>query len=384
MLTRARDDFLTSEQRMIRDTARDFAQGELAPHAGAWEDDGWIPDAVVAKMGELGLLGMTVPPEWGGTGADYLSYILAVEEVAAGCAATAVLMSVHNGLGCGLVLAWGSEAQKQAWMPKLVTGEAIACFCLTEPQAGSEANNLKTRATESGGGWTLEGTKQFISNAKRAKLAVVFAVTDPAAGKKGLSAFLVPTDAPGFAVQRPEKKLGIKALDTCAIAISGCRVGAEALLGPRGKGLAIALSNLEGGRIGIAAQAVGIARAALEAAVAYARERTQFGKKIAEHQSIANMLADMHTRVNAARLMVHHAARLRDAGVPCLSEASQAKLFASETAEWVCSRAIQVHGGYGYVKEYDVERYYRDVRVTRIYEGTSEIQRILVARSLVE
>ena len=384
MLTRARDDFLTSEQRMIRDTARDFAQGELAPHAGAWEDDGWIPDAVVAKMGELGLLGMTVPPEWGGTGADYLSYILAVEEVAAGCAATAVLMSVHNGLGCGLVLAWGSEAQKQAWMPKLVTGEAIACFCLTEPQAGSEANNLKTRATESGGGWTLEGTKQFISNAKRAKLAVVFAVTDPAAGKKGLSAFLVPTDAPGFAVQRPEKKLGIKALDTCAIAISGCRVGAEALLGPRGKGLAIALSNLEGGRIGIAAQAVGIARAALEAAVAYARERTQFGKKIAEHQSIANMLADMHTRVNAARLMVHHAARLRDAGVPCLSEASQAKLFASETAEWVCSRAIQVHGGYGYVRDYPVERHYRDARVTQIYEGTSEIQRILVARSLVE
>ena len=384
MLTRARDDFLTSEQRMIRDTARDFAQAELAPHAGAWEDEGWIPDAVVAKMGELGLLGMTVPPEWGGTGADYLSYILAVEEVAAGCAATAVLMSVHNGLGCGLVLAWGSEAQKQAWMPKLVTGEAIACFCLTEPQAGSEANNLKTRATEAGGGWSLEGTKQFISNAKRAKLAVVFAVTDPAAGKKGLSAFLVPTDTPGFAVQRPEKKLGIKALDTCAIAISGCRVGAEALLGPRGKGLAIALSNLEGGRIGIAAQAVGIARAALEAAVAYARERTQFGKKIAEHQSIANMLADMHTRVNAARLMVHHAARLRDAGVPCLSEASQAKLFASETAEWVCSRAIQVHGGYGYVRDYPVERHYRDARVTQIYEGTSEIQRILVARSLVE
>ena len=384
MLTRARDDFLTGEQRMIRDTARDFAQAELAPHAGAWEDEGWIPDAVVAKMGELGLLGMTVPPEWGGTGADYLSYILAVEEVAAGCAATAVLMSVHNGLGCGLVLAWGSDAQKEAWMPKLVTGEAIACFCLTEPQAGSEANKLKTRATEAGSGWSLEGAKQFISNAKRAKLAVVFAVTDPAAGKKGLSAFLVPTDTPGFAVQRPEKKLGIKALDTCAIAISSCRVGAEALLGPRGKGLAIALSNLEGGRIGIAAQAVGIARAALEAAVAYAKERTQFGKRIAEHQSIANMLADMHTRVNAARLMVHHAARLRDAGVPCLSEASQAKLFASETAEWVCSKAIQVHGGYGYVRDYPVERHYRDARVTQIYEGTSEIQRILVARSLVE
>jgi len=382
MLTGARDDFLTDEQRMIRDTARDFARAELAPHAGTWEDQGWIPDEVVAKMGELGLLGMTVPPEWGGTGADYVSYVLAVEEVAAGCAATATMMSVQNGLGCGLVQAWGSDAQKKAWLPDLAGGRAIVCFCLTEPQAGSEADNLRTRATESEGGWTLEGTKQFISNAKRARLAVVFAVTDPAAGKKGLSAFLVPTATPGFEVQKPEKKLGIKALDTCAIVLAGCRVPADALLGPRGKGLAIALSNLEGGRIGIAAQAVGIARAALEAAVAYAKERTQFGKKIAGHQSIANMLADMHTRLNAARLLVLHAARLRATGVPCLSEASQAKLFASETAEWVCSRAIQVHGGYGYVKDYAVERHYRDARVTQIYEGTSEIQRMLVARSL--
>jgi hypothetical protein len=384
MLTRARDDFLTDEQRMIRDTARDFARAELAPHAGAWEDQGWIPDEVVAKMGDLGLLGMTVPPEWGGTGADYVAYVLAVEEVAAGCAATATMMSVQNGLGCGLVQAWGSEAQKKAWLPDLASGRAIVCFCLTEPQAGSEANNLRTRATGPDGGWVLEGTKQFISNAKRARLAVVFAVTDPEAGKKGLSAFLVPTATPGFEVQRPEKKLGLKALDTCPIVLSGCRVPADALLGPRGKGLAIALSNLEGGRIGIAAQAVGIARAALEAAVAYARERTQFGKRIAEHQSVANMLADMHTRLNASRLMVLHAAKLRAAGVPCLSEASQAKLLASETAEWVCSRAIQVHGGYGYVKDYAVERHYRDARVTQIYEGTSEIQRMLIARSLTE
>ena len=480
MLTRARDDFLTEEQRMIRDTARDFARAELAPHAGAWEDQGWIPDAVVAKMGELGLLGMTVPPEWGGTGADYLSYILAVEEVAAGCAATAVLMSVHNGLGCGLVLAWGSESQKRAWMPKLVTGEAIACFCLTEPQAGSEANNLKTRATQAGDGWVLEGTKQFISNAKRARLAVVFAVTDPAAGKKGLSAFLVATDTPGFQVQKPEKKLGLKALDTCPIVLADCRVPGEALLGPRGKGLAIALSNLEGGqwrldgtkqfisnakraklaivfavtdpdqgkrglsaflvptdavgfhvqkpeskmglraldtcaillercavdegallgprgkglaialsnleggRIGIAAQALGIARAAFEAALAYAKERNTFGKPIVEHQSIANMLADMHTRLNAARLLVLQAARMRDAGLPCLSEASQAKLYASELAEWVCSKAIQVHGGYGYIEDFPVERHYRDARVTQIYEGTSEVQRMLIARSLAQ
>ncbi|MCM2327900.1 MAG: acyl-CoA dehydrogenase family protein [Lysobacter sp.] len=384
MLTRARADFLTDEQRMIRDTARDFARAELAPRASAWEDSGWIPDEVVAQMGSLGLLGMTVPPEWGGTGADYVAYVLAVEEIASGCAATATLMSVQNGLGCGLVQAWGSDTQKRAWLPDLATGKAIVCFCLTEPQAGSEANNLKTRASESNGDWVLEGTKQFISNAKRAKLAVVFAVTDPEAGKKGLSAFLVPTGTPGFDVQKPEKKLGLKALDTCAIALSGCRVGGEALLGPRGKGLAIALSNLEGGRIGIAAQAVGIARAALEAAVAYAKERTQFGRKIAEHQSIGNMLADMHTSVNAAHLLVMQAARLRAAGVPCLSEASQAKLFASEAAERVCSKAIQVHGGYGYVREYAVERHYRDARVTQIYEGTSEIQRMLIARSLVE
>ena len=384
MLTRADADFLTEEQRMIRDTARAFARAELAPNAGAWEDSGWIPDEVVAKLGDLGLLGMTVPPESGGTGADYVSYVLAVEEVAAGCAATATLMSVQNGLGCGLVHAWGSDEQKKAWLPELASGRAIACFCLTEPQAGSEADNLKTRATESGGGWVLEGSKQFISNARRAKLAVVFAVTDPSLGKKGLSAFLVPTATPGLQVQRPEKKLGLRALDTCPIAFVDCRVPAGALLGPRGKGLAIALSNLEGGRIGIAAQAVGIARAALEAAVAYAKERTQFGKKIVEHQSIANMLADMHTRLNAARLLVLHAARLRTAGVPCLSEASQAKLFASETAEWVCSRAIQVHGGYGYVKDYPVERHYRDARVTQIYEGTSEIQRMLIARALAE
>ncbi len=384
MLTRAHTDFLTDEQRMIRDTARDFARAELAPNASRWEDEGAIPDEVVAKMGELGLLGMTVPPEWGGTGADYVAYVLAVEEIAAGCAATATMMSVQNGLGCGLVQAWGDDLQKKAWLPDLATGRAIACFCLTEPQAGSEANNLRTRATVSGGGWVLEGTKQFISNARRAKLAVVFAVTDPSLGKKGLSAFLVPTATPGFQVGKPERKLGLKALDTCPIVLAGCHVPAETLLGPRGKGLAIALSNLEGGRIGIAAQAVGIAGAALEAAVAYAKERTQFGVKIVEHQSIANMLADMHTRLNAARHLVLHAARLRAAGVPCLSEASQAKLFASETAEWVCSKAIQVHGGYGYVRDYPVERHYRDARVTQIYEGTSEIQRMLIARTLAQ
>lgn len=382
MLTRAQTDLLTEEQRMVRDMARDFSRAELAPHAGQWEEEGWIPDAVVAKLGELGLLGMLVPEEWGGTGADHVAYALAVEEIAAGCAATATLMSVQNGLGCGIVLGWGNDEQKRAWLPDLASGRKIACFCLTEPQAGSEASNLRTRATLEGGRWVLDGTKQFISNAHRAKLALVFAVTDPQLGKKGLSCFVVPTETPGFFPQKRERKMGIKALDTSPILFERCAIAEGNLLGPRGKGLAIALSNLEGGRIGIAAQAVGIARAALDAALAYAKERAQFGKKLIEHQSIANMLADMHTRLNAARLLVLHAARLRDGGVPCLSEASQAKLFASEMAEWVCSKAIQVHGGYGYIEDFPVERHYRDARITQIYEGTSEIQRLLIAREL--
>jgi alkylation response protein AidB-like acyl-CoA dehydrogenase len=382
MPTRADSDLLSEEQRMVRDMARDFARAELAPHAGQWEKEGWIPDAVVAKLGELGLLGMLVPEEWGGTGSDYVAYALAVEEIAAGCAATATLMSVQNGLGCGIVLGWGSDEQKRAWLPDLAGGRTIACFCLTEPQAGSEANNLRTRATLEGGRWVLDGTKQFISNAHRAKLALVFAVTDPQLGKKGLSCFLVPTETTGFFAQKRESKLGIRALDTSPILFERCAVAEGNLLGPRGKGLAIALSNLEGGRIGIAAQAVGIARAALEAALAYARERTQFGKKLVEHQAIANMLADMHTRLNAAHLLVLHAARLRSEGAPCLSEASQAKLFASEMAEFVCSKAIQVHGGYGYIEDFPVERHYRDARITQIYEGTSEIQRLLIAREL--
>jgi len=384
MLTRAHTDFLTEEQRMIRDMAREFAQGELAPKAAAWEEAGWIPQEAVAKLGELGLLGMVVPEEYGGTYSDYVAYALAMEEVAAGCAATATLMSVHNSVGCGPILAWGSEAQKRAWLPEMAAGRKIGCFCLTEPQAGSEANNLRTKATLGAGRWVIDGSKQFITNGKRAALAIVFAVTDPDLGKKGLSAFLVPTDTPGFQPQKLEQKLGIKASDTCAIVFDGCAIPEENLLGPRGKGLAIALSNLEGGRIGIAAQALGIARAAFEAALAYARDRTQFSKKLIEHQSVGNMLADMHTRINAARMLIHHAARMRTGGLPCLSEASQAKLYASELAEWVCSKAIQVHGGYGYLHDYPVERHYRDARITQIYEGTSEIQRLLIARDLAQ
>lgn len=373
---------LSEDQRMIRDMARDFARREIAPHAQAWEKAGWIDDALVAQMGELGLLGMVVPEEWGGSYIDYVAYALAVEEISAGDGATGALMSIHNSVGCGPVLNYGSQAQKDEWLAELASGRAIGCFALTEPQAGSEAHNLRTRAELVDGQWVLNGSKQFCSNAKRAKLAIVFAVTDPELGKKGLSAFLVPTDTRGFAVERSEHKMGIRASDTCAVSLSDCRIPEANLLGERGKGLAIALSNLEGGRIGIGAQALGIARAAFEAALLYARERVQFGKPIAEHQSIANMLADMQTQLNAARLLILHAARLKSAGLPCLSEASQAKLFASEMAEKVCSQAVQIHGGYGYLEDYPVERYYRDARITQIYEGSSEIQRLLIAREL--
>jgi alkylation response protein AidB-like acyl-CoA dehydrogenase len=375
-------DFYTEEQRMIRDMAREFSQNELAPNAAKWEKEGWIADEAVAKMGELGLLGMVVPEEWGGSYTDYTAYALAIEEVAAGCAGTAAMMSVHSSVGCGPILKYGSEEQKRKYLADMAAGRKIGCFCLTEPQAGSEANNLKTRAALKDGQWVLNGNKLFVTNGKRAKVAIVFAVTDPELGKKGLSAFIVPSDSPGFIVDRPEHKLGIKASDTCAITLDNCTISEQNLLGPRGKGLAIALSNLEGGRIGIAAQALGIARAALDAAVAYAKDRKQFGVPLTEHQSIANMLADMHTRINASRLLIHHAARMRTEGLPCLSEASQAKLYASELAEWVCSKAIQIHGGYGYLQDYPVERHYRDARITQIYEGTSEIQRMLIARSL--
>ena len=375
-------DLYTEEQRMIRDTAREFARKELAPQAAQWDRDAALPAEIVAQMGSLGLLGMVVPEALGGTYTDYVAYALAVEEIAAGCASCATLMSVHNSVGCAPLVTYGSEAQQRRYLPDLASGRKIAAFCLTEPQAGSEAHNLQTRAVRQAGKWVLNGNKQFVSNGRRAALAIVFAVTDPDLGRKGLSAFIVPTDTPGFRVGLPEHKLGIRASDTCAIALEDCAVGEGDMLGERGKGLAVALSNLEGGRIGIAAQAIGIARAAQESAVAYARERRQFGKTILEHQSIANMLADSLTEINAARLLTLHAAALRSAGRPCLSEASQAKLYASEMSERVCSKAIQVHGGYGYLQDYPVERHYRDSRITQIYEGTSEIQRMLIARSL--
>lgn len=376
------DALLTEDQRLVRDAARDFAQSVLAPHAAQWDRDAALPDEVVRQMGELGLLGMLVPEAQGGSKTDDLAYALAIEEIAAGCASCSTLMSVHNSVGCVPILRFGTAAQQAQWLPRLAAGEVIGAFCLTEPQAGSEADALRTRAVLDGDHWVITGAKQFITNGRRAGMAIVFAVTDPELGKKGLSAFIVPTSTPGFVVEREEHKLGIRASDTCAISLQGVRLPFDHLLGQRGEGLKIALSNLEGGRIGIGAQAVGIARAALDAARTYARERTQFGKPIAEHQAISQLLADMHTRLNAARLMVHHAARLRMAGVPCISEASQAKLMASETAEWVCSQAIQVHGGYGYLQDYAVERHYRDARITQIYEGTSQIQKIVIARQL--
>jgi len=376
------DEFYTEDQRMIRDAAREFATGRLAPNAAQWDRDGALPSDVVKQMGELGFLGMMVPAELGGSYTDYVAYALAMEEIAAGCASCATLVSVHNSVGCGPILQYGTDEQKERYLRRLATGEIIGAFCLTEPQAGSDASNLRTRAELRDGQWVLNGNKQFVTNGARAGLAIVFAVTDPDAGKRGLSAFVVPTATPGFNVGPPEKKMGIRASDTCPIALDDCAIPEGNLLGARGEGLRIALSNLEGGRIGIAAQALGIARAAFDAARAYARERVQFGEPLIAHQSVANMLADMATRLNAARLLVHHAARLRTLGKPCLSEASQAKLYASEMAEAVCSHALQIHGGYGYLADYDVERHYRDARITQIYEGTSEVQRMVIARQL--
>lgn len=376
------DELYTEDQRMIRDAARAFATEMLAPNAAQWDHDAKLPDAIVAQLGELGLLGMIVPQELGGSYTDYVAYALAMEEIAAGDAACATLMSVHNSVGCGPILGFGTPAQKERWLADMASGRVIGAFCLTEPQAGSEANNLRTRAELRDGKWVLNGAKQFVTNGQRAGVAIVFAMTDPEAGKRGISAFLVPADTPGFIVGKPEKKMGIRASDTCAITFENCAIPEENLLGNRGEGLKIALSNLEGGRIGIAAQALGIARAAFDKARRYAGERVQFGKPIAEHQAIQQKLADMATQINAARLLVHHAAKLRTAGLPCLSEASQAKLFASEMAERVCSDAIQIHGGYGYLVDYEVERHYRDARITQIYEGTSEVQRMVIARQL--
>jgi butyryl-CoA dehydrogenase len=374
---------LTDEQRQIRDTLRDFAREALAPHAASWDREHRFPREALRALGELGVLGIVVPEAFGGAGLDYVSLAVALEEIAAGDGATSTIVSVQNSVVCGPIFAFGSETQKSKYLPSLARGETLGCFCLTEPQAGSDAAAIATRAERRGNHYVLNGVKQFITTGANADVAIVFALTDRGAGKKGISAFIVDTKTPGYVVAHVEDKLGQRASDTAQIVLEQCSVPAENLLGAEGDGYRIALANLEGGRIGIAAQAVGMARAALDAAIAYARERRAFDKPIAGHQAISFRLADMATQVDVARQMVWHAAALRDAGEPCLKEASMAKLFASEMAERVCSDALQVHGGYGYVTDFAVERIYRDVRVCQIYEGTSDIQRLVIAREIL-
>ena len=373
---------LTETQTEIREAVRAFAQERLAPGAAARDREHRFPKEELKELGALGFLGMLVPEAYGGSQIDAVSYALALEEIAAADGACSTIVSVHSSVGCMPIVKFGTEAQKQRFLPKLASGEWIGGFALTEPHTGSDAAAIRTRARRDGDHYVLSGAKQFITSGQNGDVIIVFAVTDPDAGKKGISAFIVPTDTPGYEVVRVEEKLGQHSSDTCQLAFNDMRLPADLRLGAEGEGLKIALANLEGGRIGIASQSVGMARAAFEAARAYAHDRVTFGKPIIEHQAVAFRLADMATRIAAARQMVLHAASLREAGLPCLTEASMAKLFASENAEAVCSAAIQVHGGYGYLNDFPVERIYRDVRVCQIYEGTSDVQRIVIARSL--
>ena len=379
---------LSQDHQMIRDAVREFAQGEIAPHAAEWDRSHQFPREALKGLAALGVLGTVVPEAQGGAGLDYLSLVLALEEIAAADGSTSTVVSVQNSLVCGIVMKYGSDAHQRDLLPALARGEKLGCFCLTEPHVGSDAAAITTSAVRDGEHWVLNGVKQFITTGKHAEVAIVFAVTDKAAGKKGISCFVIETGAPqhipGFVVARLEDKLGQRASDTAQIVFDNCRVPASALAGTEGDGYRIALSNLEAGRIGIAAQSVGMARAALEAAVRYARERETFGKPIVQHQAVAFRLADMATQLEAARQLVWHAATLKDAGQPCLKEASMAKLFASEMAERLCSDAIQIHGGYGVVNDFPVERIYRDVRVCQIYEGASDIQRLVIAREVTQ
>ena len=373
---------LTPEQEMIRDAMRSFSQERLAPFAAEWDRTHAFPAEALKQLGELGAMGMCVPEEWGGAGLDYMSLVLTLEEIAAGDGATSTIVSVQNSLACGITQKYGTPEQKETWLKPLARGEKLGCFCLTEPHTGSDAAALTTRAERDGDHFVLNGVKQFITTGKHADVAIVFAVTNKAAGKKGISCFLVPTATPGYLVGRVEEKMGQHASDTVQILFENCRVPASALLGAEGEGYKIALSNLEAGRIGIAAQSVGMARAAYEAAVRYAKERVTFGVPIIEHQAVSFRLADMATQLDAARLMVWRAAQLKDAGRPCLTEASMAKMFASEAAEKIASDAIQIHGGVGYTSDFPVERIYRDVRVCQIYEGANDIQRLVIGRSI--
>lgn len=373
---------VTDEQQQIADAVRAFAQERLKPFAEQWDKEHRFPKEAIGEMAELGLFGMLVPEQWGGSDTGYVAYAMALEEIAAGDGACSTIMSVHNSVGCVPILRFGSEQQKEQFLTPLASGAMLGAFALTEPQAGSDASSLKARARLDGDHYVLNGSKQFITSGQNAGVVIVFAVTDPDAGKRGISAFIVPTDSPGYQVARVEDKLGQHASDTCQIVFDNVRVPVANRLGAEGEGYKIALANLEGGRIGIASQAVGMARAAFEVARDYANERQSFGKALIEHQAVAFRLADMATKIAVARQMVLHAAALRDAGRPALVEASMAKLFASEMAEKVCSDALQTLGGYGYLSDFPLERIYRDVRVCQIYEGTSDIQRMVIARNL--
>ena len=367
----------------IRDAVRRYAREQIAPHAARWDRDKEFPREALKGLAAMGLYGIAIPEEWGGAGLDYTALAIACEEISAGDCATATIVAVNN-LVAGILNGYGSAAQKEKYLKPLARGEMIGAFMLTEPQVGSDASAITTRAERKDGHYVLNGVKQFITSGKNANIGVVFAVTDKGAGKRGISAFLVPSDTPGYVVARIEEKAGQRASDTAQIVFENCRIPADHLLGQEGVGYRIALANLESGRINVAAQATGVARTALEAALAYARERKSMGKPLIEHQAINFRLADMATQVEAGRQLYLHAARLRDAGQPCIKEASMAKLFASEMAEKVCSDAIQNHGGYGYVADFPVERLWRDVRVTQIYEGASDIQRMVIGRTLQE
>jgi alkylation response protein AidB-like acyl-CoA dehydrogenase len=373
---------LDQDHQMVRDAVRTFVREAVTPHAAQWDRDRTFPKDVHRQLAELGAYGVLVPEAYGGAGMDALALALILEEIAAGDGGTSTAISVNNCPVCSILLTYGNDAQKRDWLTPLARGEMLGAFCLTEPQAGSDASALRTTATRDGDSYVLNGVKQFITSGKNGNVAIVMAVTDKAAGKRGISAFIVPTDTKGYVVARVEEKLGQHSSDTAQIIFEDCRVPAANLIGAEGEGYRIALSGLEGGRIGIAAQSVGMARAAFEAALGYAKERESFGQPLFSHQAVQFRLADMATQLEAARQLIWHAASLKDAGQPCLTEAAMAKLFASEAAERICSAALQIHGGYGYLSDFPVERIYRDVRVCQIYEGTSDIQKILIARGL--
>ena len=373
---------LSQDQDMIRDAVHAFAQEQLWPHAARWDKEHHFPKDAHQGLAALGAYGICVPEAYGGANLDYLTLALVLEEIAAGDGGTSTAISVTNCPVNAILLHYGSEAQKQQWLVPLARGEMLGAFCLTEPHVGSDASALRTTAVREGDSYVINGVKQFITSGKHGDVAIVIAVTDPGAGKKGMSAFLVPTNAPGYVVARLEDKLGQHSSDTAQINFDGCRIPVENRLGAEGEGYRIALGGLEGGRIGIAAQSVGMARSALEVAIAYAKERQSFGTAIFNHQAVGFRLADCATQLEAARQLIWHAASLRDAGRPCLKEAAMAKLFASEAAEKICSAAIQTLGGYGYVSDFPLERIYRDVRVCQIYEGTSDVQKIIIQRAL--